>query len=400
MYLISNGSRFLKGESITMGKTLNGKELGKGITQRKDGLYQARFTNRFGKRQTLYGKTMSEITKKLRDAQYYDEKQINIVDPGMTLDEWFERWITTCKRHCRDTTIRTYQVQYNRLRSELGWRKLSNLNLVVLQDAFNHLKSDASRADCRAVLIDMLNRAVEADLLVKNVAYGINTFLDDDEKEEKRILSDEEIDILLKTKKGCSLNNYIVVALGTGMRVGEILGLTTDCLDFENGLIKVEKTLVYLPNGGDAIYEFHRPKTKAGRREIPMTVEVKEALLNQWRWKSHVSVRHNPRPGMEDLVFCSKTNNPVNEGNIRGALKYLVEKINRENPDIVFKPFTPHGLRHTFATKAIARGMRPKTLQKILGHSSLQMTMDLYCHVEQNTLREEMALIGEVVNNT
>ena len=122
--------------------------------------------------------------------------------------------------------------------------------------------------------------------------------------------------------------------------------------------------------------------------------------MNQWRWKSHVSVRHNPRPGMEDLVFCSKTNNPVNEGNIRGALKYLVEKINRENPDIVFKPFTPHGLRHTFATKAIARGMRPKTLQKILGHNSLKMTMDLYCHVEQDTLRDEMALIGEVVNNT
>ena len=122
--------------------------------------------------------------------------------------------------------------------------------------------------------------------------------------------------------------------------------------------------------------------------------------MNQWRWKSHVSVRHNPRPGMEDLVFCSKTNNPVNEGNIRGALKYLVEKINRENPDIVFKPFTPHGLRHTFATKCIAKGMRPKTLQKILGHNSLKMTMDLYCHVEQNTLREEMALIGEVVNNT
>ena len=63
-------------------------------------------------------------------------------------------------------------------------------------------------------------------------------------------------------------------------------------------------------------------------------------------------------------------------------------------------PFTPHGLRHTFATKAIARGMRPKTLQKILGHNSLKMTMDLYCHVEQDTLREEMALIGEVVNNT
>ena len=71
-----------------MGKSLNGKELGKGITQRKDGLYQARFINRFGKRQTLYGKTISEITKKLRDEQYNDERQLNLVSSGMTLDEW------------------------------------------------------------------------------------------------------------------------------------------------------------------------------------------------------------------------------------------------------------------------------------------------------------------------
>ena len=113
--------------------------------------------------------------------------------------------------------------------------------------------------------------------------------------------------------------------------------------------------------------------------------------------KDRIATRHNPRPGMEDLVFCSKTNNPVNEANIRSAIRYLVRKINRKYPGLDFEPFTPHGLRHTFATKAIEKGMRPKTLQKILGHNSLQMTMDLYCHVEEHTLKEEMALIGKVV---
>ena len=380
-----------------MGKSLNGKELGSGITQRKDGLYQARFINRFGKRQTLYAKTFSDVTKKLRDEQYYDERQLNLVNTGITLDEWYERWITTCKQHCRNTTLHTYEIQYNRLRQDLGWRKLSSLSLVILQDAFNHLKSDASRSDCKAVLIDMLNRAVESDLLVKNVAYGINTVLDNKEIEEKRILSDEEVNILLNTKKECSLQNLLILGLGTGMRIGEMLGLTWDCIDFDKEIIKVQKTLAYLPNHGEAIYEFHRPKTKAGKRDIPMTVEVKEALLTQKRWKSHVVIRHNPRQGMEDLVFCSKTNNPLHESNVRCAIRYLVNKINRENPDSFFAPFTPHGLRHTFATKCIAKGMRPKTLQKILGHNSLQMTMDLYCHVEESTLKEEMALMGKVV---
>lgn len=116
-----------------MGKSLKGKELGKGITQLKDGYYQARFTDRFGKRQNLRAKKYSDIMKKLRDAQYEDERQLNVVDTNMTLDEWYAVWMETCKKNCRDTTKRTYEIQYNRLREELGWRKLSKLNLVIIQ---------------------------------------------------------------------------------------------------------------------------------------------------------------------------------------------------------------------------------------------------------------------------
>ena len=380
-----------------MGKSINGKELGKGITQRKDGLYQARFTNRFGKRQTIYATTVTEITRKLRDEQYRDENLINVIDTSMTLDDWYEKWLNTCKKHCRDTTKRTYSVQYNRLRNSLGWRKIASLNLVILQDAFNELTTDKMRKDCKALLVDILNRAVEADLLIKNVAVGISPYMNNDEKEEKRILSDEEVNLLLETSKCGQLYPFFVVALGTGMRMGEILGLTWDCVDLKNGNITVQKTLCYLPNDGVAIYEFHQPKTRSGKRHIPMTKEVRDILLEQRKRKDRIAIRHNPRVGMENLVFCSKTNNPINESNIRTAIRYLVDKINNENPNLEFKPLTPHGLRHTFATKAIARGMRPKTLQKILGHNSLQMTMDLYCHVEQNTLKEEMALMGEVV---
>lgn len=207
-----------------MGKSLKGKELGKGITQRKDGLYQARFINRFGKRQTIYATTVTEITKRMRSEQYLNEKQINVVDSKMTLDEWYEKWISICKTHCRDTTKRTYAIQYNRLRKDLGWRKLSQLNLVILQDAFNRLATDTMRADCKALLIDMLNRAVETDLLNKNVAFGINTIVDSEEKEEKRILSDKEIQILLNTTMGSQMHAFFVVALGTGMRMGGLLG--------------------------------------------------------------------------------------------------------------------------------------------------------------------------------
>lgn len=380
-----------------MGKSLKGKELGRGISQRKDGLYQARFINRFGKRQTIYAKTYSEIVKKLRDGQYEDEKQINIVDSNMTLDEWYEVWLTTCKKNCRDTTKRTYAIQYNRLREELGWRKLSNLNLVIIQNAFNQLKSDSSRRDCKAVLVDMLNRALESDLVIKNVALSVNTKIEGKEQVEKRVLTEEEIQLLYQSAKDSQLYPFLVLALNTGMRMGEILGLTWDCVDFESGIIRVEKTLCYLPNNGAAIYEFHPPKSKAGKRNIPMSKQVKEVLQEQNAWHEDVATRFQPQPGFEDLVFTSKTNHPIHESNVRGSIIYLVDRINAQNPAEEFERFTPHCLRHTFATNCIAKGMRPKTLQKLLGHNSLQMTMDLYCHVLDETLKEEMSIIAEMV---
>ena len=209
-----------------MGKSLTGKELGQGISQRKDGRYQARFTNRFGKRQTIYGKTINEIRQKLRAEQYEDEKQINVVSSDMTLDEWFEIWMETCKNNCRDTTRQTYRVTYNRIKASLGWRKLSGLNLIVMQQAINELKSDASRKDTKKLLVDMLNKAVDSDLLHKNVAKQINTVVSKDSKpEEPRVLTIEETDLFLEAASHYRYFNAFSLALETGMRIGEIIGL-------------------------------------------------------------------------------------------------------------------------------------------------------------------------------
>ncbi len=379
-----------------MGKSVKeGKELGIGISQRKDGLYQGRFVNRFGVRKTVYAKTYSEIRKKLREAQYEDEKGITAVDKKMTLDEFYNVWISTCKKHCRNTTKHTYEIQYNRLKPYIGHYKLSALNLVILQEAFNELKSDASRRACKALLVDILNRAMETDLIIKNVAIGVNTSIDHTEKTEKRVLTDAEEQLLYNASKDSQLYPIFILALNTGMRIGEILGLTWDCIDFEKGIIQVEKTLCYLPNKGKAIYEFHRPKTTAGKRSIPMSLQVKKVMLSHKQWNHRVQEKYEAQEGFEDLVFISKTNHPLHESNIRTAIRYLIAKIQKENTE--FKEFTPHCLRHTFASKCIAKGMKPKTLQKILGHNSLQMTMDLYCHVFSETMKEEMALVTEMV---
>lgn len=378
-----------------MGKSLKGKELGKGISQRKDGRYIGRFTNRFGKRQTVYGKTQTEIADKMKEAQFLDDRQENVINDKITLDEWFEIWMNTYKKKCRETTLRTYTNQYNAIKKDLGWRQLKKINIVVLQQTFNRLKSDNMRKHCRAILVDMFERAIIAELLIKNPAKYIVTDINNFNPKEKRILSKEEIEILYDaTKDRGYMRNIILLSLNTGMRLGEILGLCWDCVDFENNVIRIERTLVYMPKREEGLYGLNPPKTQAGRREIPMTKEVRSMLLKQKMVWNCINALHEPREGFGDLVFTSKTNNPIHEANIKSALNYYIAKIQKQHPD--FKPFSMHCLRHTFATNCIEAGMRPKTLQKILGHKSLQMTMDLYTHVRTDTLKEQMQLVSEM----
>lgn len=396
-----------------MGKSLNGKELGTGISQRKDRRYQARFINRFGNRQTIYAKTVTEITKRLREEQYQDDKQVNVISSSMTLDEWFEEWIITCKGNCRNTTLRTYRYNYNRLREELGWRKLNDLNLIVVQKVFNNLSTDNMRKTSKIVFNNMMKSALKSKLITTNFATDINIktsktvkkekgkkiTVSNTAKRERRVLTDKEIETILQDTiiNNRKLYNFIVVALGTGMRSGEILGLTWDCINFENNTINIEKTLVSVGGNGAGCYEFHLPKTESGIREIPMTKKVNEAFKNQKEIKSSIEVKYKARDDFEDLVFCSIHNRPLNTKNIIRSIKTASNRINEKNSELNFKPFTPHEMRHTFATKAIAKGMRPKSLQKILGHSNLAITMNLYCHVESESLKEQMSLLDEMV---
>lgn len=96
-----------------MGKSLKGKELGVGLSQRKDGKYIGRFTDRFGKRKSVSGDNLNNVRKRLQKTQFDNDKWLNCNDSDMTLDEWFETWKNVCKVNCRQTTIRSYESSYN-----------------------------------------------------------------------------------------------------------------------------------------------------------------------------------------------------------------------------------------------------------------------------------------------
>ena len=379
-----------------MGKSLNGKELGKGISQRKDGLYQARFVNRFGKRQTIYAKTLNEIRHLLRTEQYEDDKMLNVINDDMTLDEWYEIWMNTCKKNCRNSTKETYASHYRRVQKQLGWMKLTKLNLIVIQQVFNELRSDNERKNSKKILVDMLEKAIDADLLVKNVAKQINTKVSKEEKKERRVLTIKETELFLKEAEQSCYYNLFIVALDTGLRIGEIMALTWSDVDLKKRVLHVRHTLCYFRKDGKYIFEWHDTKTKNGRRDIPLTQRAYEALRRQRAKKLQIELKGLKAPeGFENLVFVTKNNRPTQQFIVEEGISACVHRIQKEHPD--FEMFSPHCFRHTFATRAIENGMQPKTLQAILGHGSLQMTMDLYCHVTDDTIFDAMKLMEKVV---
>ena len=380
-----------------MGKSLNGKELGKGISQRKDGLYQGRFVNRFGKKQTLYAKTLKDIRQKLRNAQYEDEKALNVVTKEITLDEWYKVWMATCKKNCRESTKATYAGQYKRVQKALGWRKLTSLNLIIIQQAINELGTDNQRKETKKILVDMLSKAVDADLLIKNSARMVNTVISKEEKKERRVLTTRETSIFLEYTKDTFYYDLYILALETGMRIGELMGLKWSEIDYDKSVLYVRRSLCYFRRDGKYVFEWHDTKTHNSKRVIPLTKQAVKALKRQWIRRQSILLKNASEVQEEyrDLVFVTKNNRPTQQFIVAECIDVAIKRIRKDYPE--FEGFSPHCFRHTFATRAIERGMQPKILQKLLGHGSLQTTMDLYCHVTEDTLYDAMSLMDTAV---
>lgn len=373
-----------------MGKDLKGKELGTGLSQRKDGRYCGRYTDRFGQRVTIYDKNLAEIKKKFRAEQVANDTGTNVINNNITLDEWFEYWMETYKSGKRNTTQHNIRYEYGYVKDTLGKLKLSELNIATIQREINKLRTNSIQTLTLRVLKDMLERAVENEVLIKNPAKKVQITKSDKET-EIRVLTQKEQQIFLEKAKDYKCYLGIVIMLRTGMRIGELLGLTWDNIDFKNRVIHVEKTLSIVYVNKKRTFEFHPPKTKSSKRTIPMTSDVCTAFKRQFVNKQDIiKAGIQPLKGFENLVFVTRSNWPVDMSTFRSSTKTISLMINEEHPELNFKPVHPHTLRHTFATRWIEEKGDIKVLQQILGHSSAKMTMDIYCHTTPDMIISEI----------
>lgn len=370
-----------------MGKDLKGKELGVGLNQRKDGVYQARYTDRWGKRKTIYGKNLRELRKQLAEAIADNENFTSIKDE-ITLDRWFVRWMEVYKdKSIRPNTKREYTHIYEKnISPYLGGRNINSLVKSDIQQLIDRAHDDGYMYErqnkIKVILRDMLQRASEDNLIVNNPVGGIK--LRADKETNAKALTVDEQNVFFEYCRNTFYDNLFNVAVNTGLRPGELFALQLSDIDFENGYIDVNKTLVYQKYLDDDCKTFHiePPKTKQSYRKVPINSVCKAYLEKQFDLKKVISSK---RPKQQnEYLFVTKFNTPLNSVIYSDAIKAVIRQINLVRPlDNQFDVFSGHTFRHTFATRCFESGVDAKVVQSYLGHASLKMTMDLYTHVTE-----------------
>lgn len=386
-----------------MGKDLKGKELGIGLSQRKDGVYQARYTDRWGKRKTIYGNDIRLLRKQLAE-EITDNERFSNVKEDITLDFWFDRWMDVYKnKSIRPNTKREYTHIYKKSISPyLGERNINTLiksDIQLLIDfASDNGYAYERQNKIKVILRDMLQRAVEDQLIVNNPVSGIK--LRADKEIKAKALSVEEQDTFFEYCRNTFYENLFNVAVNTGLRPGELFALNISDINLEERYINVDKTLVYQKYLTDTRKEFHvePPKTKQSYRKVPINSTCMMYLVKQLELKKIISEK---RPKQQNnYLFVTKFNTPLNSQIYSDAIKAVIRDINIVRSfDEQFSKFSGHTFRHTFATRCFENGVDAKVVQSYLGHASLKMTMDLYTHVTEKKAYADIEKIVKTNEN-
>lgn len=388
-----------------MGKSLDGKELGNGIVQKKNGRYEARYVDRFGKRVSISGRDLKDVRKKFNEAIYENEREINIRD-NIKLNEWYEKWMNVYKFDVIRENSKSYynSVFRKHISPSLGNLYLKDITQYQIKELIKKLGEQGyqyeTKNKVRIILLDMFNKAMINDYVRKNPAKGIIVKRNKDKNIQ--VLSLEDQVSFFNCCKGTFYDNFFITALATGMRVGEIAALRMSDIDFNNKLISINRTLVYQKYETDDCKTFHfePPKTKTSVRQIPITKQCEVALKKQYLQKNVISNK-NPKKTekqFEDLLFTTKYNTPLNSQIVCDAIDRIVSEINLTR-DVTeeMETFSCHCFRHTFATRCFEAGIQPKTVQAYLGHATLQMTMDLYTSVLSEHKISEMDKLESIL---
>lgn len=343
------------------------------IRQRADGRFEARYTGADGKQHSIFGKTATEVSKKLRAATASVDSGDWLQPNRLTVAEWLDVWLRDYCAHVRPGTRRGYETRAAHIKSSIGNVKLSAINTAhirrVLSDAQRANLSTGTINNIRIVIATALNRAVEAHLIRENPASLVKSPRVQPVR-DMHIIDRPQIPAFIAAARATNYAHELIFLLLTGLRVGELLGLKWDCVNLDRAEITIEKQLVRIGS------KYSLAATKTGDKRTIRIVPEAVTILRAQRarqMEERVAAGHRWETGApnDDLVFRTKAG--------RHLLFTTINKYAHAAGSAIGIPdLHPHDLRHSYAVAALRSGMDVKTVQYNLGHASAAMTLDVY----------------------
>lgn len=373
------------------------------ISKRPDGTWWARITvgrtpDGKQKRKAFYGKTRKEVQEKLT-AALNDINNNTYIEPSkMTVEQWMLTWLRDYKKNSvKPKTYAAYESHIkNHIAPDLGDCTLSQLRNDMVQRFVNNLAEKGLKSLTIERVVGTLKtglmQAVDNELLAKNPASRIKMPM----KEERsaRVLTIQEQELFIEAAKEHRNGEVFILILGTGLRIGEALALTWSDIDFENQILSVNRTQIEycLHSNGETTYhrEYSSPKTKAGKRTIPLIPNLIEMLLELKQQRMEEKKQFKEAYQDTGLLFCNYYGVSLNYSSVVKKMKSICKKTELEGVH-------PHTLRHTFATRGLENGIDLKVMQELLGHSKISMTADLYTHVLPETKKISMMKLADTI---
>ena len=380
------------------------RRLRMGEYERANGRYEYRYKV-YGKQFSIYARSLEELRRR---EQELDSKERSMKErfshPRTTLNQIYELW-KELKKGVRDNTYRNYCYNYDRyVRDSLGEMYLQQIRKSDIKRFYNHLADECRLKTgtidaVQTILHQVLQTAADDGLIDHNPSDNATKELKRAHNlhhKKREALSVDEQALLLRFLQENTENQkwypITAVLLGTGMRVGEATGLRWCDIDFKEGMIDVNHTLVYYSKGNyESKYAINDTKTPASKRLIPMTETVRNAFLMEKEMQKQLGVICDITvDGYTDFVFLNRFGTLQHQGTLNKAYRRIIRDCNdaeflkNESPVVLLPKFSCHNLRHTFATRLCESGMNIKLIQDILGHSDISTTMDIYAHVTQD----------------
>lgn len=391
----------------TMPKDLKGRELPKGIYQRKDGRYEARALIN-GVKVQLYNFNLKELKVDFEKAKEEAKKGVDKKLSEITLDEWFEEWFTRYKvPKIKVTSINPMKTKYRSSFGKLiGDMRVVDIHNMDIQNVINTMQKDgkatSTMRDALGRVRDCLEAAKNNHIISENPCFD-TTVPWENKTKERRFLSQEEQNIFLKQVENNWYKEMFYVMFLTGMRVGEVGGLRWEDVDFKNKCINVSHSLSCEYNEGVKTLRLTTPKTHNSYRKIPFMGEVEEMLLaqkkKQDRLRKKLGKRYRCNGELANCVFITSMGSPVLRYHAEKECKKVVKAINEveafesvkeKREPIIFGDVYPHAIRHTFCSRCFQLDMNPKVVQALMGHQHYSTTIDIYTHVMEKDINSEV----------